>query len=63
LYERHEQVFYTAEEVKAFRTLGLGPGLKLLGFKKRKELRFEDNVKHSLFLFPNEAVCSMSVSS
>lgn len=30
------------------------PGLKLLGFKDRSELRFEDNVKHSLFIYPNE---------
>lgn len=30
------------------------PGLKLLGFKDRSELRFEDNVKHSVFIYPNE---------
>lgn len=46
--------FYTAEEVKSFRTLGLKPGIKLLGFKDRKELQFEDNVKHSLFIYPDE---------
>ncbi|KAI0029416.1 SPOC like C-terminal domain-containing protein [Vararia minispora EC-137] len=54
------RVFYTAEEVKSFRTLGLSPGLKLLGFKKRKELKFEDNVKHSVFIFPSEASYSGS---
>ncbi|KZV77298.1 Ku DNA-binding complex, Ku70 subunit [Peniophora sp. CONT] len=49
-----KRVFYTAEEVRSFRTLGLSPGLKLLGFKDRSELAFEDNVKHSLFVYPDE---------
>lgn len=35
------------------------PGLKLLGFKDRSELQFEDNIKHSLFIYPDELViCS-----
>ncbi|KAJ7886723.1 SPOC like C-terminal domain-containing protein [Mycena leptocephala] len=29
-------------------------GLKLLGFKDRSELQFEDNIKHSLFVYPDE---------
>lgn len=37
------RVFYTADEVRSFRTLDLEPGLKLLGFKDRSELAFEDN--------------------
>ncbi|KAI0090224.1 SPOC like C-terminal domain-containing protein [Irpex rosettiformis] len=48
------KVFYTADEVKSFRTLGLEPQLKLLGFKTRKSLRAEDNVKHSIFIYPDE---------
>jgi ATP-dependent DNA helicase 2 subunit 1 len=52
------QVFYTAEEVRSFRTLGLQPGIKLLGFKDRSELAFEDNVQHSTFIFPDETVSS-----
>jgi ATP-dependent DNA helicase 2 subunit 1 len=48
------QVFYTAEEVRSLRTLGLEPGLKLLGFKDRSELAFEDNVRHSSFVYPDE---------
>ncbi|KAI9001483.1 ku70-like protein [Trametes punicea] len=48
------KVFYTAEDVRNFRTLGLEPGLKLLGFKDRSELAFEDNVKHSIFIYPDE---------
>lgn len=31
-------------------------GIKLLGFKDTKELAFEDNVKHSLFIYPDELV-------
>lgn len=49
-----QRPFYTAEEVQSFRTLGLDPGIKLLGFKDKKELAFEDNVKHSIFIYPDE---------
>ncbi|KAI0050512.1 Ku DNA-binding complex, Ku70 subunit [Auriscalpium vulgare] len=48
------RVFYTAEEVKTFRSFGLQPRIKLLGFKDRDELAFEDNVKHSTFIHPDE---------
>ncbi|KAF8468534.1 SPOC like C-terminal domain-containing protein [Russula ochroleuca] len=48
------RVFYTTEEVRSLRTLDLEPGIKLLGFKDRSELVFEDNVRHSLFIFPDE---------
>ncbi|KAI0648675.1 ku70-like protein [Trametes meyenii] len=54
------RVFYTADEVRSFRTLGLEPGIKLLGFKKRSELSFEDNVKHSVFVYPDEMAYSGS---
>ena len=67
------RVFYTADEVRSFRTIGLEPGalrarspsddqltpwlgIKLLGFKSRKDLAFEDNIKHSLFIYPDEMV-------
>ncbi|OAX41910.1 Ku DNA-binding complex, Ku70 subunit [Rhizopogon vinicolor AM-OR11-026] len=49
--------FYTADEIRSFRTLDLEPGIKLLGFKDREELVFEDNVKHSVFIHPDELVC------
>jgi len=48
------RVFYTAEELRSLRTLDLEPGLKLLGFKDRSELAFEDNVRHSTFIHPDE---------
>ncbi|KAM5544081.1 hypothetical protein V8D89_002267 [Ganoderma adspersum] len=54
------RVFYTAEEVRSFRTLGLEPGIKLLGFKDRAELAFEDNTKHSFFVYPDEMTYSGS---
>lgn len=31
-------------------------GIKLLGFKKRDEVVFEDNIKHSVFIHPDELV-------
>jgi hypothetical protein len=31
-------------------------GIKLLGFKDPEELAFEDNVKHSVFIYPDELV-------
>ncbi|KAI0724871.1 ku70-like protein [Fomitopsis betulina] len=50
----NNRVFYTAEELRSFRTLGLDPIIKLLGFKPRSDLQFEDNIKHSLFIYPDE---------
>ncbi|KAJ7637214.1 SPOC like C-terminal domain-containing protein [Mycena rosella] len=49
-----QRPFYTAEDIRSFRTLGREPGLKLLGFKDRSELLFEDNIKHSQFIYPDE---------
>ncbi|KAL1746005.1 ku70-like protein [Schizophyllum fasciatum] len=55
-----DRPFYTAEEVKKFRTLGLEPGIKLLGFKPSDTLLYEDNIKHSHFIFPDELTYSGS---
>lgn len=42
-------------------TVGMTPCLKLLGFKSRKEnLKFQESVKHSYFLQPNEEAFSGS---
>ena len=35
-------------------------GIKLLGFKDRSEPLFEDNIKHSTFIYPDEFVCYLS---
>ncbi|KAF8340621.1 ku70-like protein [Cantharellus anzutake] len=50
-----KKVLFTAEEVKEFRTIGLSPGVKILGYKDKSELQFEDNVKHAYFLYPDES--------
>ncbi|KAF5359498.1 hypothetical protein D9756_002900 [Leucocoprinus leucothites] len=55
-----QRPFYTAEEVRSFRTLGLEPGIRLLGFKDRDELKFGDNIKHSQFIYPDEMTYSGS---
>ncbi|KAK0472013.1 SPOC like C-terminal domain-containing protein [Armillaria novae-zelandiae] len=55
-----QRPFYTPEEVRSFRTLGLEPSIKLLGFKDQGELLFEDNIKHSLFIHPDETSYSGS---
>ncbi|KAG6917848.1 hypothetical protein DXG01_000753 [Tephrocybe rancida] len=52
--------FYTAEDIRSFRTMGLETGIKLLGFKDRSELAFEDNIKHSQFIYPDEMTYSGS---
>ncbi|KAG6865389.1 hypothetical protein C0991_002970 [Blastosporella zonata] len=68
--------FYTADDIRSFRTMGLEPGnpyvmslgflshassgIKLLGFKDRGELAFEDSIKHSHFIYPDEMIYSGS---
>ncbi|GJE85629.1 Ku DNA-binding complex, Ku70 subunit [Phanerochaete sordida] len=54
------KTFYTADEIRSFRTLGLEPQIKLLGFKDPDTLAFEDNVKHSYFIYPDEMAYSGS---
>ncbi|KAF9650204.1 Ku DNA-binding complex, Ku70 subunit [Thelephora ganbajun] len=60
MVEYGECPFYTADEVRAFRTLGLEIGIQLLGFKDYSELLFEDNIKHSTFIYPDEDAYSGS---
>lgn len=60
MVEPGECPFYTADEVRTFRTLGLEPGIYLLGFKNHSELLFEDNIKHSTFVYPDEDIYSGS---
>ncbi|KIO25056.1 hypothetical protein M407DRAFT_76204 [Tulasnella calospora MUT 4182] len=51
---------FTAEQVKEFKTLGVEPGIKILGFKDRDTLRFQDQLKHAYFIYPDESVYSGS---
>lgn len=55
-HSRGARKHYKAHEVATFKSLGEEPGIKLLGFKGREELAFEDNVRHATFLVPDEAV-------
>ncbi|KAH6901267.1 SPOC like C-terminal domain-containing protein [Coprinopsis sp. MPI-PUGE-AT-0042] len=55
-----QRPFFTSEEVRSFRTLGITPGISLLGFKPKEELVFEDNIKHSYFVYPDEMTYSGS---
>ncbi|KAN0064611.1 ATP-dependent DNA helicase II subunit 1 [Thecaphora frezii] len=49
------QVRFTPNELKRLKSMGLYPSLKLLGFKDRSELKFQDNVKHAYFIYPSDA--------
>lgn len=56
-------IYYTKEDVTKFRTLGMEPGIKILGFKDADTLVFEDNIKHSYFLYPNDTVYKGSTAA
>lgn len=51
-----ERISFTSAELLAIKRTAAEQGLELLGFKPRAALKFHHNVKHSAFLFPNEAV-------
>ncbi|EPQ29319.1 uncharacterized protein PFL1_03074 [Pseudozyma flocculosa PF-1] len=48
------QVRFQGDELKRIKSLGMLPSLKLLGFKDRSELKFQDNVKHAYFIYPSD---------
>ncbi|PVG04448.1 Ku DNA-binding complex, Ku70 subunit [Serendipita vermifera] len=58
---QYSQIYYTADDVRNFRTLGMEPGIKILGFKDADTLAFEDNIKHSYFIYPNDSIYKGSV--
>ncbi|KAI5453371.1 ATP-dependent DNA helicase II subunit 1 [Naganishia albida] len=49
------RVTFTNAEIKQFKTLGLDPQIKIIGFQDKNILRFDQNVKHSVFLYPDES--------
>ncbi|KAG9028838.1 ATP-dependent DNA helicase II subunit 1 [Tulasnella sp. UAMH 9824] len=57
---RRQPALFTAEQIKEFKTLGVEPGIKILGFKDRDTLRFQDQLKHAYFIYPDESVYSGS---
>jgi len=57
---RRQPALFTAEQIREFKTLGIEPGVKILGFKDKETLRFQDNLKHALFIYPDEKTYSGS---
>ncbi|KIR62445.1 ATP-dependent DNA helicase II subunit 1 [Cryptococcus bacillisporus CA1873] len=45
---------FSNEEVFQFRSMGIEPQIKILGFQAASHLRFQDNLKHPFFIYPNE---------
>ncbi|WVW86165.1 hypothetical protein I302_108206 [Kwoniella bestiolae CBS 10118] len=45
---------FTSDEVAEFKSMGLKPQIKILGFQSPDRLSFEENLKHSYFIYPNE---------
>ncbi|CAE6535774.1 unnamed protein product [Rhizoctonia solani] len=56
-----DKVFYTPEEMKAFRTFNINPSIKILGFKDINTIPFDANVKRTIFIHPNEAAVTGSI--
>ncbi|ORY33453.1 SPOC like C-terminal domain-containing protein [Naematelia encephala] len=46
---------FTDQEVKEFRSMGLDPQIKILGFQAPQNLSVDENIKHSYFIYPNES--------
>jgi ATP-dependent DNA helicase 2 subunit 1 len=51
-----ERVVFSSLELQTIKRTAAEQGLEVLGFKPRAALKFYHNIKHSAFLFPNEAV-------
>ncbi|WWC64593.1 uncharacterized protein I303_107204 [Kwoniella dejecticola CBS 10117] len=46
---------FTNDEIAEFKSLGIQPQIKIIGFQFPDHLSFEENLKHSYFIYPNEA--------
>ncbi|RXK40524.1 hypothetical protein M231_02176 [Tremella mesenterica] len=51
---------FTSSEVAELRSLGLPTGIKILGFQSPQNLKFDENIRHSFFLYPDESTYSGS---
>lgn len=49
-----EKIVFTKEEVTSIRKAVSEPKLELLGFKPSNMLKFQQNLKHSAFIYPND---------
>ncbi|WRT70242.1 uncharacterized protein IL334_007237 [Kwoniella shivajii] len=45
---------FTNDEVAEFKSMGLKPQIKIIGFQSPDHLSVEENLKHSYFIYPNE---------
>ncbi|MBW0509342.1 hypothetical protein O181_049057 [Austropuccinia psidii MF-1] len=48
------RIVFSPQELEEIRTLGLDKGLRLLGFRPRDEVRWQDHLKHSYFIYPSD---------
>lgn len=64
----NEQLQFTPDEVQQFKSMGLPPResmssasltpaeIKILGFQSPSNLKIDENIKHSYFIYPDETV-------
>ncbi|KAK4689603.1 ATP-dependent DNA helicase 2 subunit 1, partial [Tremellales sp. Uapishka_1] len=45
---------FTSDEIAQFKSMGMSPQIKILGFRSPDDLEIDDNMKHAYFLYPNE---------
>ncbi|WWC91681.1 uncharacterized protein L201_006627 [Kwoniella dendrophila CBS 6074] len=45
---------FTSDEVAEFKSMGMKPQIKIIGFQSPDHLAIEENLKHSYFIYPNE---------
>jgi ATP-dependent DNA helicase 2 subunit 1 len=50
----NEKIVFTKDEVNSIRKAASEPKLELLGFKPSNMLKFQQNLKHSCFIYPND---------
>jgi ATP-dependent DNA helicase 2 subunit 1 len=48
-----EQVVFTQEEMKQMRNFG-EPGIRIIGFKSSLKIKFDQNVRSAIFIYPDE---------
>ncbi|KAL7417971.1 SPOC like C-terminal domain-containing protein [Mrakia frigida] len=49
------KITFTKAQLAKLRSVGLDPGIKIIGFQDSDSLKFEYNIKHSYFIYPDEA--------
>ncbi|WVQ84479.1 hypothetical protein IAT38_006631 [Cryptococcus sp. DSM 104549] len=49
------RIHYSSDEVAKFKSMGLEPQIKIIGFQGSNHLHPDENVKHAYFIYPNES--------